>query len=82
MAPEPHQYRELRSLEAESIRFLAPVRVGEEVVASATVVDLFYEKHRTRLETLCQVGKIEVVRGEALILVPTRAQLHALTDTG
>ena len=67
---------------SQNIRFLAPVRVGEEVVASATVVELFHGKHRARLETLCQVGEIEVIRGEALILVPTRAQLHALTDAG
>ena len=67
---------------SQNIRFLAPVRVGEEVVASATVVELFHGKHRARLETLCHVGKIDVIRGEALILVPTYAQLHALTDTG
>ena len=67
---------------SQNLRFLAPVRVGEEVIASATVVELIHGKHRARLETLCQVGDIEVVRGEALILVPTREQLHALTDAG
>ncbi|MDA0228964.1 MAG: MaoC family dehydratase [Proteobacteria bacterium] len=67
---------------SQNLRFLAPVRVGEEVVASATVIELIPEKRRARLETLCQVGEIEVVRGEALILVPTRAQLQALTDAG
>lgn len=67
---------------SQDLRFLAPVRVGDEVVASATVVELLHAKHRARMETLCQVGEIEVVRGEALILVPTRAQLQALTDAG
>ena len=67
---------------SQDLRFLAPVRAGDEVVASATVVELFHGKHRARLETLCQVGEREVVRGEALILVPTRVQLQALTDAG
>ena len=61
---------------SQDLRFLAPVRPGDEVVASATVVELFHGEHRARLETLCQVGEREVVRGEALILVPTRVQLQ------
>ncbi len=65
---------------SQDLRFLAPVRAGDEVVASATVVELFCEKRRTRLETLCRVGETVVVRGEALILVPTRAHMQALAD--
>ena len=67
---------------SQNLRFLAPARVGDEVVASATVVELFHEKRRARMETLCMVGDTEVVRGEALILVPSRVQLQALTATG
>ena len=67
---------------SQDLRFLAPVRAGDEVVASATVVELFAEKRRSRLETLCRVGETVVVRGEALILVPSRTQLQDLADAG
>ena len=67
---------------SQSLRFLAPVRAGDEMVASATVVELFPEKHRTRLETQCHVGETKVISGEALILVPTREELAAISAAG
>ncbi len=66
----------------QNLRFLAPVRAGDEVVASAEVVELIAAKRRARLETLCRVGETVVVSGEALILVPTRAQLKVLAEAG
>ena len=63
---------------SQDLRFLAPVRAGDEVVARAVVVELFHEKRRARLETLCHVGETVVLSGEALILVPSRAQLDAM----
>ena len=67
---------------SQSLRFLAPVRAGDEMVASATVVELFPEKHRARLETQCHVGETKVISGEALILVPTREELAAISAAG
>ena len=67
---------------SQSLRFLAPVRVGDEVVASARVVELFPEKHRARMKTQCHVIETLVIDGEALILVPTCAELEAITTTG
>lgn len=66
----------------QTLRFLAPVRAGDEVVASVRVIELFQEKHRARMETQCHVGKTLVITGEALILVPTRAELESITATG
>ncbi|MDP7343768.1 MAG: MaoC family dehydratase [Alphaproteobacteria bacterium] len=67
---------------SQNLRFLVPVRAGDEVVASAEVIELFAGKRRARLETLAQVGETVVVSGEALILVPTRAQLKVLAQAG
>ncbi len=67
---------------SQSLRFLAPVRAGDEVEASAIVVELFPEKHRARLETQCHVGETKVISGEALILVPTREELAAISAAG
>ncbi|MDP6474144.1 MAG: MaoC family dehydratase [Alphaproteobacteria bacterium] len=67
---------------SQNLRFLAPVRAGDEVVASAEVIELFDAKRRARLETLARVGETVVVSGEALILVPTRAQLKVLAQAG
>ena len=67
---------------SQNLRFLAPVRAGDEVVASAEVIELFDAKRRARMETLCRVGDTLVVSGEALILVPTRAQMQSFADPG
>lgn len=66
----------------QSLRFVAPVRTGDEVVASVSLAELVPEKHRARLETQCHVGKILVITGEALVLVPTRAELETLSAKG
>ena len=67
---------------SQSLRFRAPVRAGDEVVASATVAELFAARRRVRLETQCRVGELVVLTGEALILTPTRAELQALAEAG
>ena len=67
---------------SQSLRFLAPVRAGDEMVASATVVELFPEKYRARLQTQCHVGETKVISGEALILVPTSEELTAISAAG
>jgi 3-hydroxybutyryl-CoA dehydratase len=62
---------------SQEMRFKAPVRVGEAVTASATVAELFPEKGRTRLLTLCRVGNRTVIDGQAIIQVPLRPAIAA-----
>lgn len=57
---------------SQTIKFLAPVYVGDTVYATATVEELFPEKRRVRLKTQCFVGEKVVIDGEALVLVPER----------
>lgn len=53
---------------SQSLKFLAPVRLGDTVTATVRVVEINREKKRARLETVCtnQLGK-EVVVGEAVV---------------
>ena len=57
---------------SQTIKFLAPVRIGDTVAARATVAEIMPERKRVRLHTTCSVGGKVVMDGEALILVPTR----------
>lgn len=57
---------------SQSLKFMAPVYVGDTVYASATVEELFPAKRRVRLKTQCFVGDKVVIDGEALVLVPER----------
>ncbi|MBT3330079.1 MAG: MaoC family dehydratase [Rhodospirillaceae bacterium] len=57
---------------SQNIRFTAPVRAGDTITAVATVTDVNVEKRRCALETICVRGDEVVVKGDALLLVPTR----------
>lgn len=57
---------------SQSLKFLAPVRVGDTVYATCTVKQLFAEKHRVLLTTQCFVRDTLVLDGEALIKVPSK----------
>jgi len=57
---------------SQSLRFRAPVMIGDHVVATATVKEVHPEKGRIVLETNCKVGDKVVVDGEALLLVSRR----------
>ncbi len=54
----------------QTLRFTAPVRIGDTVTATATVASVDRERRRVRLETICtnQAGEV-VVKGEAEVLV-------------
>ncbi len=56
----------------QTLKFLAPVRVGDTVYATATVHELMPEKKRVILTTQCFVKDVLVIDGEALIKVPSR----------
>ncbi|NCY26249.1 MAG: (R)-hydratase, partial [Alphaproteobacteria bacterium] len=56
----------------QTLKFLAPVRVGDTVYAVVTVKELFAEKQRVLLDTKCYVHDVVVIDGEALIKVPSK----------
>lgn len=57
---------------SQTLRFTAPVRIGDTVTATVRVIELIAAKRRVKLSTLCTNQKGEtVVEGEALIMVST-----------
>ncbi|WP_281260115.1 MaoC family dehydratase [Pararhodobacter marinus] len=56
----------------QSLKFLAPVRPGDVVLAEVTVREIEYAKRRVTLECRCSVGNTTVLKGEALVLAPSR----------
>lgn len=57
---------------SQSLKFKAPVRVGDTVYAKAVITDLNPEKKRVTLETKCYVGDTVVLEGEASVFIPER----------
>ena len=58
---------------SQSLRFKAPVRVGDTLWARATVTELMPEKRRASLATTVTVRDKIVLEGEAVVMVPQRA---------
>ncbi len=57
---------------SQSLKFMAPVRPGDTVYAEVKVVSIDHAKRRVTLETHCTVGDTVVLKGEALVLAPSR----------
>lgn len=57
-----------------TVRFKAPVRIGDTVVASCTVREIDMQKSRVIFDCLCKVGDIAVIEGDAMVKVPSRAE--------
>ena len=57
---------------SQTLRFKAPVKIGDTVTATCTVTEIIPEKRRAVLSTICRVGDTVVIEGEALIMVPSR----------
>lgn len=57
---------------SQTLKFTAPVRVGDTVYAVVTVTALQADKKRATLSTQCFVKDALVIDGEALVKVPTR----------
>jgi 3-hydroxybutyryl-CoA dehydratase len=55
----------------QTLRFKAPVRIGDTVLARVTISKLIAEKKFVELETTCAVGETIVVEGEATVMVPS-----------
>lgn len=56
----------------QTLKFLAPVRVGDTVYAQAIVKQLIPERQRVILDTKCYVRDTIVIDGEAMIKVPSK----------
>ncbi len=54
----------------QTLRFKAPVRIGDTVKTTVTVKEVIVEKKRVILETICRVGETVVIEGEATIMKP------------
>ena len=57
---------------SQSLRFKAPVRIGDTVVARVEVMELVAERKRVNLKTECFVAGKLVIEGEATLMVPSR----------
>lgn len=57
---------------SQSLRFMAPVRPGDMVRAVVKVTAIDHARRRVTLETHCAVGDTVVLKGEALVLAPSR----------
>jgi 3-hydroxybutyryl-CoA dehydratase len=55
-----------------SVRFRAPVRIGDSVTATCTVRDINAHRRRVTFDCLVKVGDTAVVDGEAIVMVPSR----------
>lgn len=62
---------------SQSLRFRAPVRVGDTVHARVTVKEVIAEKSRVVLETVCSVGDKVVIDGEAMVMATSRKKREA-----
>ncbi len=56
--------------QSQTLKFVAPVYMGDTVEARVTVAEINREKRRIVMRTECWVGDKQVVVGEALIWVP------------
>lgn len=55
----------------QTLKFVAPVKIGDTITAEAVVKEVITEKNRVTLTTTCtnQDGKV-VITGEALVMPP------------
>lgn len=62
---------------SQTLRFLAPVRIGDVVDASVEITELSEKGNRAKLTCQCAVGETVVLEGEALVKVPARPATEA-----
>ena len=56
----------------QSLKFLAPVRPGDMVLAEVEVTEIDHAKRRVKMDTRCLVNDKKVLAGEATVLAPSR----------
>jgi 3-hydroxybutyryl-CoA dehydratase len=57
---------------SQTLKFLAPVRIGDTVTTTAKVTALDLPRKRAQFHCACEVAGKTVVEGEALVFVPSR----------
>ncbi len=57
----------------QNLRFTAPVKPGDMVTATVTVTDINMAKKRVKLDCIASVGDTIVIKGDALVLAPSKA---------
>jgi len=57
---------------SQNLKFRAPVKIGDTLIARVTIKDLNVEKKLVTCETVCSVGDKNVIVGEAVVMVPSR----------
>ncbi|MEH6835897.1 MULTISPECIES: MaoC family dehydratase [Falsihalocynthiibacter] len=57
---------------SQSLKFLAPVRPNDIVRAEVTVAQIDYSKRRVTLDCLCLIDGKPVLKGEAIVLAPSK----------
>ena len=58
---------------SQTLKFRAPVFIGDEVTATVTITELNEKRGFVTMNTVCCVGDTDVIRGEAVMLVPRRS---------
>lgn len=56
----------------QSLKFRAPVKIGDAVTATVTVTSKVPEKKFVAFSTVCSVGGKPVLEGEATLMVPSK----------
>lgn len=56
----------------QTLKFLAPVFPGDEVTAEVSVREIDHGRRRVTLDCVCRVGEKAVLKGEALVLAPSK----------
>lgn len=56
----------------QNLKFMAPVRPGDMVLAEVTVADIDHSRRRVSLDTKCYVDDKVVLKGDAVVLAPSR----------
>ena len=57
---------------SQNLKFRAPVFIGDTVITTVTITELNDRRGYCTLDTVCRVGDTDVIRGEAMMLVPKR----------
>jgi len=57
---------------SQTLKFKAPVKIGDTVTATCTIDQLNREKRRASIACVCTVGGKAVIEGEATVMVPSR----------
>ncbi len=58
---------------SQTLKFKAPVRVGDTLMARVTVRKLIPSKKFVEFDTVCTVNGKNVIEGEAVVMVPSKA---------